>query len=250
MLYSFQATSTTSLWKMLLNTTTFPNLRFFQMSEDIPLPLLLNFLFQHSKVSSLAITVNKDSKTMLTNYVMGKFDLKSLTIISGPPSYIFTILHSVSAPPSLAWLLLLLNHLLNMLIFSEVLKCLALCQKVEAFEVTIPCQNCWVSTQMSNVFSLLDFTTLAIKVFRIRLLNLDFPEDGIVSNDDGDATNEDIMVSFTVSNTAQFILTCLQTFRLHGINGGITSVLLSTFNWRNPFPTLVNLLLRNHVSNS
>ena len=28
-LHSFQATSTTSLWKMLLNTTTFPNLQFF-----------------------------------------------------------------------------------------------------------------------------------------------------------------------------------------------------------------------------
>ena len=215
---------------MLLNTTTFPNLRFFQTSEDIPLPLLLDFLFRHPKVSSLAITGNKDSKTMLTDYVMKEFDLKSLIIISGPPSYIFTILRSVSVPLSLAQLSLLLNHLLNMLIFPKVLKCLALCQKVEAFEVTIPCQNCRVSTQTNNIFSLLDFTTLTIKVFRIRLLDSDFLEDGIASNDDGNVTNEFIMVSFTVSNTAQFILTCLCTFRLHGINGGITSVLLNTFN--------------------
>ena len=250
-LHSFQATSTTSLWKMLLNTTTFPNLQFFQTSKDIPLPLLLDFLFWHPKVSSLTITVNKDSKTMLTNYVMKKFDLKSLIIISGPPSYIFTILCSVSIPLSLAWLLLLLNHLPNMLIFPKVLKCLAPCQKVEAFEVTIiPCQNCRVSTQTSNIFSLLDFTTLTIKVFRIRLLNSDFLEDGIASNDDGNVTNEYIMVSFTISNTAQFILTCLCTFRLHGMNGGITSVLLNTFNWRNPSLTLVNLFLRNHVSDS
>ena len=181
---------------------------------------------------------------------MKKFNLKSLTIISGPPSYIFTILHSVSVPLSLARLLLLLNHPPNMLIFPEVLKCLALCQKVEAFEVTIPRQNCQVSTQTSNIFSLLDFTTLAIKVFRIRLLNSDFLEDGIVSNDDGNVTNEYIMVSFTISNTVQFILTCLCTFRQHGMNCGITSVLLNTFNWRNPSPTLVNLFLRNHVSDS
>ena len=136
-----------------------------------------------------------------------------------------------------------------MLIFSEVLKCLALCQKVEAFEVTIPRQNCWVSTWTSNIFSLLYFTTLTIKVFRIRLLNSDFLEDGIASND-GNVTNEDIMVSFTISNTAQFILTCLHTFRLHGVNGRITSVLLNTFNWRNPSLTLVNVFLRNHVSDS
>ena len=187
---------------------------------------------------------------MPTDDVMKKFDLKSLTIISGPPSYIFTILCSASAPPSLARLLLLLNHLPNMLILSEVLKCIALCQKVEAFEVTIPRQNCWVSTRMSNIFSLLDFTTLTTKVFRIRLLNSDFLEDGIASNDDGNVTNEDIMVSFTISNTVQFILTCLRTFRLHEMNGRITSVLLNTFSWRNPSLTLVNLFLRNHVSNS
>ena len=97
---------------------------------------------------------------------------------------------------------------------------------------------------MSNIFSLLDFTTLTIKIFRIRLLNSDFLEGGIASNDDANVTNKDIMVSFTISNTAQFILTCLCTFRLHGMNGRTTSILLNTFNWRNPSPTLVNLFFQ------
>ena len=47
---------------------------------------------------------------------------------------------------------------------------------------------------MDNILSLLDITTLAIKVFRITLLNPDF-------NQDGDVSNEDIMVSNTTNNT-------------------------------------------------
>ena len=200
-LCSFQATSTNFLWKTLLKMTTFPKLRSFQTSEDMPLPLLLDFLSRHPKVSILAITVNTYSKTTPMDDVIEKIDLKSLTVISGPPSYIFNVLRSASAAPSLARLSLLLNHLPNMLIFPEVLKCLAVCQKVEAFQVTLSHRNCHVSTQTDNIFSSLDFTTLAIKVFRIILLNPDFGQDG-------DASNEDIMVSDTTS--ASFILTHLQ----------------------------------------
>jgi hypothetical protein len=47
---------------------------------------------------------------------------------------------------------------------------------------------------MNNIFSLLDLRTLAIKVFRLILIDPDFFEDG-------DASNEDIPVSDTVSNT-------------------------------------------------
>lgn len=195
-LCSLGATSTSFLWKTLLNTTTFPKLRSFQTSEDMPLPLLLDFLSRHPKVSILAITVNKYSKTTPIDDLIEKFDLKSLSIISGPPSYIFTVLRSASAAPSLARLSLLLNHLPNTSIFPEVLKCLAVCQKVEAFEVTLPRPNCRVSTQTDNNNSLLDFTTLAIKVFRIILLDPDIDEDG-------DASNEDIMVSDAASNTAR-----------------------------------------------
>jgi hypothetical protein len=193
-LCSLQATSI-SLWKTLLNTTTFPKLRSFQASEDVPLPLLLNFLSRHPIVSSLAITINTCSKTKPTDDVIKKIDMKSLTIISGPPSYIFTVLRSASTAPSLARLSLLLSHLPNMLIFPEVLKCLALCQKVEAFQVTLPHRNCRASTQTNNIFSLLDFTPLAIKVFRITLLDSDFHQDD-------DTSNEDIMVRNTFSNTA------------------------------------------------
>ena len=82
-----------------------------------------------------------------------------------------------------------------MLIFPEVLKCLAVCQKVQAFEVTLPHSNCRVSTQTDNKISLLDFSTLAIKVFRITLLDPDI-------DPDGDASNEDIMVSDTTNNSA------------------------------------------------
>jgi hypothetical protein len=93
--------------------------RSFRTSEDMSLPLLLDFL-SHPKVSSLAITVNTYSKTMPMDDVMKKIDLESLTIISGPPSYISAILHSAFATPSLARLSLLLNRLLNILIFPEV----------------------------------------------------------------------------------------------------------------------------------
>ena len=198
-LCSLEAMSTSFLWKALLNTTTFPKLRSFQTSEDIPLLLLLEFLSWHPKVSVLAITVNNYCKTTLMEDIIEKIDLKSLTIISGPPSYIFTVLRSASAAPSLARLSLLVNHLPIMSIFPEVLKCLAVCQKVQAFEVTLPHSNCRVSTQTDNKISLLDFSTLAIKVFRITLLDPDI-------DPDGDASNEDIMVSDTTNNSAHHSL--------------------------------------------
>jgi hypothetical protein len=163
----------------------------------MPLPLLLDFLSRHPKVSILSIIVNTYSKTTPMDDVIEKIDLKSLTVISGPPSYVFNILRSASAAPSLARLSLLLNHLPNdVLIFPEVLKCLAVCQKVEAFEAKL--RNCQVlSTPTVNIFPSLDFTTLAIKVFRIILLDADFDQDG-------DASNEDIMVSHTASNHSSF----------------------------------------------
>jgi hypothetical protein len=65
------------------------------------------------------------------------------------------------------------------------------------FEVTLPRPNCRVSTQTDNNLSLLDFTTLAIKIFRIILLDPDIDQDG-------DASNEDIMVSDTANGTAHF----------------------------------------------
>ena len=187
-LRSLEATSTNLLWEILLNTTTFPRLRSFQTSEDMPISILLDFLSRHPKVSILAITVNTYSKTTPTDDVTEKFDLKSLTVISGPPSYIHTVLRSASAAPFLARLSLLVNHLPNMSIFPEVLKCLVLCQKVDAFEVTLSRPNCRVSTQTGNNLRFLDFTTLAIKVFRITLLDPDIDQDG-------EASNEDIMVS-------------------------------------------------------
>lgn len=194
-LRSFEATSTSFVWRTLLNTTTFPKLRSFQTSEDMPLPLLLNFLSRHPKISILAITVNTYSKTTPTDDVVEKIDLKSLAIVSGPPSYILTVLRSASAAPSLARLSLLLNHLPNMSILPEVLKCLAVCQKVEAFEVTLPRSNYRVSTKTDNILPLLDFTTLAIKVFRITLQYSDIDQDDHPSN-------EDIMVSDTAGNAA------------------------------------------------
>lgn len=190
-LCSYQATSTDFLWRTLMKMITFPKLRSFRTSEDMPLPLLLDFLSRHPKVSILAITVHTHSKTTPMDDIIEKIDLKSLTVLSGPPSYIFNVLRSASAAPSLARLSLLLNHP-NMLIFPEVLKCLAVCKKVEAFEATLPRRNFRVSTQTDNIFSSLNFTTLAIKVFRIRLLDPEYFFD-----QDGDASNEDIMVGDT-----------------------------------------------------
>ena len=159
-LCSYQATSTNFLWRTLLKMIAFPKLQSFQMSEDMPLPLLLDFLSRHPKVSILAITVHTHSKTMRMDDIE-KIDLKSLTVLSGSPSYIFNVLRSVSAAPSLARLSLLFNHP-NMLIFLEVLKCLAVCKKVEAFEATLPRQNFRISTQTDNIFSSLNFTNQGI----------------------------------------------------------------------------------------
>lgn len=102
------------------------------------LPLLFNFLSQHPKVSTLTITVNTFSKNNPMDNVIKKFDLESLKIISGLLSYILTVLRSASSAPSLARLILLLNHLPNLSIFPEVPKCLTMRQKAEAFEVTLP----------------------------------------------------------------------------------------------------------------
>jgi len=118
-LFSFQAPSTNFLWKRLLKTTTFSKLWSFQTSKDMPLPLLLNFLSQHPKFSILTVTVNTYSKTMPMDDIIEKIDLKSLTVISGPPSYIFNVLCSASAAPYLARLSLLLNHLPNKMIFPR-----------------------------------------------------------------------------------------------------------------------------------
>ena len=197
-LSSFRATSTDFLWKTLLKMATFPRLQSFQTSEDMPLPLLLDFVSRHPKVSILAITVNTYSKATPMDDITEKIDLKSLTVISGPPTYIFNVLRSAFVAPSLARLSLQLNHLPNMLIFPEVLKCLAVCQKVDAFEVALPRQSCRISTQTDNIFSSLDFTTLAIKVFRIILLDPDLDQNG-------DVSNEDILVSDTDSNTAHYL---------------------------------------------
>ena len=193
-LRSLETTSTGFVWETLLSTTNFPKLRSFQTSEDAPPRLVLDFLSRHPKVSILAITVNTYSKSTPSDNVLEKIDLKSIKVVSGPPSYVHTVLLSASAAPSLARLSLQLNHLPNMSIFPKVTKCLAVCQKVEALEVTLPRSNCQVSTQTDNI-PLLDFSTLAIKVFRITLLDSDFDQDG-------DASNEDIMVSVTASNSA------------------------------------------------
>ena len=79
-LCSYQATSTDFLWRTLLKMIAFPKLRSFQTIEDMPLPLLLDFLSQHPKVSILAITVHTHSKTTRMDDIIEKIDLKSLTV--------------------------------------------------------------------------------------------------------------------------------------------------------------------------
>ena len=160
----------------------------------MPLPLLLDFLSRHPKVGILAITVNTYSKTMPTDDVIEKIDLKLFEIISGPPSYILPILRSACTAPSLARLSLMLNYLPNMSIFPEVLECLAVCQKVDALEITLS-PNCRASIQADKISPLLDIPNLAIKVFRIILLDPHFGQDGY-------ASNEDIIVSDSARNNA------------------------------------------------
>ena len=123
-------------WKALLESGELPQLHQLKVSNDIPLSLLLEFLSCHSGILVLAIEANaEDSGSM--HDITQTFSTGSLLAISGSPQYVLALLHHALRSPSLSRLSLYASHLPNSSIVVETFKCLALCQKVNALEVSL-----------------------------------------------------------------------------------------------------------------
>jgi len=159
-------------WKALLGLGEFPRLRQLKVSNDIPLSLLLEFLSHHSGISDLAIEANAEDSG-LTHNTTQAFSAGSLSALSGSPQYILALLCRASRRPSLSRLSLYASHLPNSSIAVETFKCLALCQKVDALEVSLPHSNCEIAFHaIDNLkFPQLDYKILGIKKFRIMFLD-------------------------------------------------------------------------------
>ena len=130
-------------WKALLELGEFPQLCQLKVSNDIPLSVLLKFLSCHSGILVLAIKSNAEDSGLMHNTTQ-TFSTGSLSAISGSPQYVLAILCHASRPASLSRprLSLYASHLPNFLIIVETFKCLALCQKVNVLEVSLPHSNC------------------------------------------------------------------------------------------------------------
>ena len=177
-------------WKALLGSGEFPRLRQFKVNHDIPFSLLLKFLSHHSGISTLAIEADAEESGLIDDTSQA-FSADSLSAISGSPQYILALLRRASRHPSLSRLSLYASHLPNSSIVVETLKCLSLCQKVDALEVSLPHSNCQIAFHAVNKLPQLDYTMLGIKRFRIMFLNFThFSSDNMMT-----VTNDDIVVS-------------------------------------------------------
>jgi hypothetical protein len=65
----------------------------------------------------------------------------------------------------------ILRHLPNSLIVAETHKCLALCQKADALEVSLPHSNCEIEFHAVHDLPQLNYKMLGIKKFRIMFLD-------------------------------------------------------------------------------
>ena len=203
--------SPTEGWKTLLGSGEFPRLRQLKVSNDIPLALLLEFLSHHSGISVLAIEANAEDSGLMHNTANTTqvFSASSLSAISGSPQYVLALLRHASRRPSLSRLSLYASHLPNSSIVVEVLKCLALCQKVNSLEVSHPHPNCQVAFHEVNKLPRLDYKVLGIKKFRIMFLDFThFSSEKSVSNDE-----------VVVSTLLFHLYAILNHHRAHGRSG-------------------------------
>ena len=194
-------------WKALLESGEFPRLRQLKVSNDIPLSLLLEFLSRHSGISVLAIEANAEDNGLM-HHTTQTFSTGSVSAISGSPQYVLALLRHASRPPSLSRLSLYASHLPNSSIVVETFKCLALCQKVDALEVSLPHSNCQIA-HVDDKLPHIDTKILGIKKFRIMFLEFThFSNDKIVSNGD-----------IVVSTLLSCLHAILKQHRAHGRNG-------------------------------
>lgn len=122
-------------WEHLLDDVHFPRLSTLHVREDISLHFLLSFLARHPRISVVRIT---GTSLKVPSDPAGRFDLHSLSAISGPPSYALAILRSALNAVSLTRLTLQTHHLPNSSIFHEVLQCLTRCHTLETLEISMP----------------------------------------------------------------------------------------------------------------
>jgi hypothetical protein len=195
-------------WKALLGSSEFPRLRQLKVSSDIPFSLLLEFLSHHSGISVLAIEAGAEDKGLMHDTTQA-LSADSLSAISGSPQYILALLCRASRRPSLSRLSIYASHLPNSSIAVETFKCLALCQKVDALEVSLPRSNCQVAFHAVNKLPIVP-NILGIKKFRIMIPDFTFSSDNmtIVSNDD-----------IVVSALFFFFVCDLKIVSAHGSNG-------------------------------
>ena len=176
-------------WNALLGSGEFPRLRQLKVSNDIPFSLLLDFLSHHSGIATLAIEADAGDRELMHDTTQ-EFNVDAISAISGSPQYIVALLRRASRRPSLSRLSLYASHLPNSSIVEESLKCLALCQRVDAFEVSLPHSNCQIAFHAVDKLPQLDYKMLGIKRFRIMFL--DFTD---FSSDNTTVSNGNIVVS-------------------------------------------------------
>jgi len=151
-------------WERLLDNIHFPRLSALHVHEDISLHFLLSFLARHPRIFAFRIA---GTSLKVPSDPVERFDLHSLSAISGPPSYALAILRSALNPVSLTRLTLQTHHLPNSSIFHEVLQCLARCLTLETLEISMPSGG--MSFLVGDDLVLPEITFLNIKTFRIIL---------------------------------------------------------------------------------
>ena len=228
--------SSVQTWDRFLNAKPFPQLMALQISEDLPPRQLLDFISHHPCLSRLSITPEAGHSHIMHG-IPRLYNLMSLTVISGPPSYVLAILHNASHRPSLERLSLLVDDIPPppSSIIPVITPCLALYQQVKTLEVTIPNQDCQA---MFNGIALKFNKNPNIKILRISStkFSLDPPIQDAV-----------IIVCFLV-----MILALLMWLARHcGENGVNASALSSIYNLINPLSTMITrIFLKRHVRSS
>ena len=157
--------SSVQTWDRFLNAKPFPQLMALQISEDLPPRQLLDFISHHPCLSCLFIAPEAGHFHIMHS-IPRLYDLMSLTVISGLPSYVLAILHNASHRPSLKRLSLLVDDIPppSSSIIPAITPCLTLCQQVKTLEVTIPNQDCQV---MFNGIALKFDKNPNVKILRI-----------------------------------------------------------------------------------
>ena len=165
-------------WKDLLGSGEFPRLRQLKVSSDIPFSLLLEFLSHHSGISVLAIESAAEDSGLMHDTTQA-LSVDFFSAISGSPQYILALLRHASRRPSLSRLSIYASPLPNSSIAEEIFKCLALCRKVDALEVSLPRSNGQFAFRAVNQLP----KVLGIKKFRITFLDFTFLSDNISNGD-------------------------------------------------------------------